>query len=225
MTLADRLRSVEARIAAAAEASGRDPRGIRLVAVSKTKPAEAIREAYAAGQRRFGENYAQELAVKAAELRDLEGLEWHFIGHLQSNKVRLIVGATSVIHTVDSARLAAEIGKRATGAGLPPRTVLVEVNVGGEPQKYGVTPGELEGALAAVEATPGLKLAGLMTIPPEGGSAVARRVFDTLATLRTLHGGEARLPELSMGMSSDLEDAVAAGATLVRVGTAIFGER
>jgi PLP dependent protein len=221
----ERLSAVKRRIADAARACGRDPSAVKLVAVSKTKAASAIREAYAAGQRAFGENYAQELAAKAAELADLTDFEWHFIGHLQSNKAKLVVRAVSVVQTVDGALLARELGKRAPQHRAAPLPVLVEVNVGGEAQKFGVTPSDLEEVLRAVESEPGLVLRGLMTVPPEGDREVARRVFETLATLRTVHGGQARLPELSMGMSSDLEEAVAAGATIVRVGTAIFGER
>jgi pyridoxal phosphate enzyme (YggS family) len=223
--LAARLLDVKARIARAEEACGRPVGSVALIAVSKTKPASAIREAYAAGQRAFGENYAQELATKAKELEDLDDLEWHFIGHLQSNKAKLVVPVTHTVHTVDGASLAKELGRRAEKAHVAPLRVLVEVNVGGEPQKFGVTPGELEETIQAVLAQPALSLQGLMTIPPEGGREVARRAFETLLSLRALHGGEARLPELSMGMSADLEEAVASGATMVRVGTAIFGER
>jgi len=223
--VATRLRTVKERIARAAESCGRDAREIQLIAVSKTKPASAVREAYAAGQRAFGENYAQEFVAKAAELSDLTDLEWHFIGHLQSNKAKLVVRGARLIHTLDSPSLAREVGKRATQLAAAPLSVLVEVNVGGEPQKHGVSPGDLEETLRAVLAEPGLTLRGLMTVPPDGGPGVARRVFDTLATLRSLHGGKERLPELSMGMSADLEDAVACGATMVRVGTAIFGDR
>jgi pyridoxal phosphate enzyme (YggS family) len=215
--IAARLAEVAERIRGAAEACGRDPRAVKLIAVSKTKPAAMIRDAYAAGQRAFGENYAQELAEKALELADLPELEWHFIGHLQSNKARLVVKAARVVHTVDGASLARELGKRAAQAGGAPREVLIEVNVGGEAQKFGVSPGEI--------AEPALVLRGLMTVPPAGGPEVARQVFETLATLRSLHGGEARLPELSMGMSGDLDEAIRAGATMVRVGSAIFGER
>ncbi len=224
-SVAARLVAVKDRIARAATACGRDPGDVRLIAVSKTKPASAIREAYAAGQRTFGENYAQELVAKAAELADLPGLEWHFIGHLQSNKARQIVRLVRLLHTVDGPALARELGKRAGVAGVAPLAVLIEVNVGREAQKFGVAPEDLDEVIGAVVAEPGLSLRGLMTVPPDGGREVARRVFDTLATLRTVHGGKERLPELSMGMSADLEEAVAAGATLVRVGTAIFGER
>jgi pyridoxal phosphate enzyme (YggS family) len=228
VTVAEGLLAVQDRIARAAGAVGRDPASVRLVAVSKTKPASAIREAYAAGQRDFGENYAQELAEKAAELAELVDLRWHFIGHLQSNKARLIVGCLSMLHTIDGASLAREVGKRAAKAGsgearerLP---VLVEVNVGGEPQKHGITPADLSAVIAAVDAEAALRLRGLMTIPPADLEG-ARRAFEALRSLQRQHGGSERLPELSMGMSHDLEVAVACGATLVRVGSAIFGER
>jgi pyridoxal phosphate enzyme (YggS family) len=230
VTVAAGLESVRERIRRAATAVGRDPAEVRLVAVSKTKPASAIREAHAAGQRDFGENYAQELVDKAAELADLVDLRWHFIGHLQSNKARFVARVAHVVHTVDGASLARELGKRfasasesrgESGARLP---VLVEVNVGGEAQKHGVSPADLGEVLAAVDGEPALLLRGLMTIPPNDLEA-ARRAFEALASLRNAHGGAARLAELSMGMSDDLEIAVACGATLVRVGSAIFGAR
>jgi PLP dependent protein len=224
MSVAERLAGVHARIKRAAVAAGRDPASVRLVAVSKTHGPEAVREAYAAGQRVFGESYAQELAEKAAALPDLEDIEWHFIGHLQTNKARLVARSAHVVHTVDSTVLARELGKRASREQrtLP---VLVEVSVGGEAQKAGTSPGDLEEVLQAVLAQPSLVLRGLMTMPPAGDLSAARRVFETLVSLRNLHGGASRLPELSMGMSDDLEIAIACGATLVRVGTAIFGPR
>lgn len=230
MTVAEGLGRVRERILRAATAVGRDPAEVRLVAVSKTKPASAIREAYAAGQRDFGENYAQELVDKAAELSDLVDLRWHFIGHLQSNKARVVARVAHVVHTVDGPSLARELGKRfaaasetrgESGARLP---VLVEVNVGGEAQKHGVSPADLGDVLTAVDREPALVLRGLMTIPPNDLEA-ARRAFEALASLRSAHGGAARLAELSMGMSEDLEIAIACGATLVRVGSAIFGSR
>ena len=219
-----RLCEVKQRLARAELAAARDPGSVTLVAVSKNKTADAIREAYAAGQRAFGESYAQELAEKASLLQDLPDVAWHFIGHLQSNKAKLIVRCARMMHTVDSAALARELGRRVTMAGAPPLAVLIEVNVGGEAAKFGVSPGELGEVMLAVQREPGLLLRGLMTVPPGGDLTTSRRVFETLATLRQLHG-EGALPELSMGMSSDLEAAVACGATMVRVGTAIFGER
>jgi pyridoxal phosphate enzyme (YggS family) len=225
VSVARGLAQVLARIERAARASGRDPTGVKLVAVSKKKPPEAIREAYAAGQRAFGESYAQELAAKAAALADLADIEWHFVGHLQTNKARTVAEHAHVVHSIDSAAVARELGKRAAKSRTTPLPVLIEVNVGGEPQKAGATPGEIAEVMTAVQAQPSLELRGLMTVPPAGDPDIVRRVFETMATLRSLHGGAATLPELSMGMSDDLESAVAAGATYVRVGTAIFGAR
>ncbi|WP_394836063.1 YggS family pyridoxal phosphate-dependent enzyme [Pendulispora rubella] len=222
--IAERLAHIQERVEQAARAVGRDPKSVRLIAVSKKMPPEAIREAYAAGQRLFGENYAQELGTKADALDDLSDIEWHFIGHLQSNKARVVAPRARVVHTVDSASLAKELARRAEAAG---RTldVLIEVNVSGEPQKHGIVASELAEVLAGVRAFPTLSVRGLMTMPPEGDLDVARQVFETLASLRNLHGGPSVLPELSMGMSGDFETAIAAGATIVRVGTAIFGAR
>jgi pyridoxal phosphate enzyme (YggS family) len=222
--IADALEQVRARIDRAARAAGRDPATVKLVAVSKTNPAEAIREAYAGGQRAFGENYAQELDVKSRELADLD-VEWHFIGHLQSNKAKLIARAAHVTHTVDSAVLASVLGKRVATEGRGPMPVFIEVNVSGELQKHGARASELADVMEAVRAEPALALRGLMTMPPAGDLALAKTTFETLASLRQLHGGVAALPDLSMGMSDDLEVAVACGATLVRVGSAIFGAR
>ena len=218
------LAAVQQRIARAAEACGRNPADVRLIAVSKMHPPEAIREAYDAGQRAFGESYAQELDSKAQALADLEDLEWHFIGHLQTNKAKLVARYAHVVHTVDSAVLAREVAKRADTAGRT-LSVLIEVNVGAEPQKHGTPPTELAEVIDAVRREPRLLLRGLMTMPPAGDLDATRRVFETLVTLRALHGGVAALPELSIGMSQDLEVAIACGATMVRVGTAIFGPR
>ncbi len=226
MSIASALAEVRERIARAAVAAGRDPSAVKLIAVSKTKGPEAVREAYAAGQRAFGENYAQELAAKAEALADLPGLEWHFIGHLQTNKARVAARHAHVVHTVDSGALARELGRRAAKEGrTAPLPVLIEVSVGGEAQKAGAAPSEIDEVMRAVQAQPSLALRGLMTMPPAGDLTAARRVFETLVSLRNLHGGAAVLPELSMGMTADLEVAVACGATLVRVGTAIFGAR
>jgi pyridoxal phosphate enzyme (YggS family) len=223
MTIANRLAEIHTRIERAAVSSSRDPRSVKLIAVSKTFAVEKIREAYDAGQRAFGESYAQELAAKATTLADLNDIEWHFIGHLQSNKAKLIATHAHLMHTVDSAALARELGRRvaALQKTLP---VLIEVNVANEPQKYGASAIELADVIAAVQKETALTLRGLMTIPPDD-EAAAKPTFETLVSLRNLHGGEKILPELSMGMSSDLEIAIAAGSTMVRVGTAIFGER
>jgi pyridoxal phosphate enzyme (YggS family) len=218
------LHQVRARLAQALLAAGRAPDSTRLIAVSKFQPAAAIRAAYAAGQRDFGENYVQELQQKADELRDLDELRWHMIGHLQRNKARLVAPLVSLLHTVHSVELVRELDKRVTDQRR--LAVLVEVNVGGEAQKSGCEPGALADVLRALGEATHLTVSGLMCVPPhtEDPSA-ARPYFDELVRLRELHGGAARLPELSMGMTADLEYAVAAGATIVRVGTAIFGER
>jgi len=224
----ERIERVRMRIARAAHECGREPAKIRLVAVSKTKPPEAVRAAYAAGQRDFGENYVKELQLKAEALTDLTEIRWHVIGHLQRNKARPAVKLSAMIHTIDSTKLAEELGKRAgdafkDGRRLP---VLVEVNVGGEKQKSGCKAGELPGVLAAIDKEASLELCGLMTVPPHTEDpAGARPCFDQLVRLRDENGGVERLPELSMGMTHDLEHAIYAGATIVRVGTAIFGER
>jgi pyridoxal phosphate enzyme (YggS family) len=194
------------------------PAGVTLVAVSKTQPAAAVREAYAAGQRDFGENYAQEWREKADALADLAGLRWHFIGSLQTNKVRLLAGRVHAIHTVDRVELAREISKRFAAKGAVVRAYL-EVNTGGEATKSGCAPDEAPALAEAVRALPGLDLAGLMAIPPP--SEDPRPHFRLLRGLRDRLG----LPELSMGMSADWRVAVEEGATVVRIGTAIFGER
>jgi len=230
------LERVRARLAAALASAGRAPDAARLVAVSKFQPAAAIRTAYAAGQRDFGENYVQELQQKASELADLKDLRWHLIGHLQRNKARTVVPIATLIHTVHSVELARELNQRASGITLEGArafvpgerrlSVLIEVNVGGEAQKSGCAPAALADVVSALGDAEHLHLAGLMCVPPHTEDpAAARPFFDELCRLRALHGGAERLPELSMGMTADLEYAVQAGATLVRVGTAIFGER
>jgi pyridoxal phosphate enzyme (YggS family) len=236
--VAERLEQVRAEIRRASERCGRAPESVRLVAVSKTKTAEEIRAAYGAGQRDFGENYVQELSAKADALSDLHDLRFHFIGHLQRNKAKVAARIASAVHTIDSVRLAEELGKRAAEApfarapasfasGLSDRlSVFAEVNVGGEAQKSGCEPAEIGAVLEAIESAPSLRLVGLMTVPPfTEDPQGARPFFDALAALRDEHGGPARLPELSMGMSHDLSQAIAAGATIVRVGRAIFGDR
>jgi len=209
------LSRVRERIAAACSRAGRDPASVRLIAVSKTKPIEMLREAVAAGQTIFGENYAQELREKAAALA---GVEWHFIGALQTNKARLVVGRAALIHTCDRLALARELSKRAKAVGLVQR-VLLEVNVGREAQKAGVLPEDVPALLEQVRALPALACEGLMCIPPSQRDP--RPSFRLLRQLGTACG----LSQLSMGMSADYEAAIEDGATLVRVGTSIFGER
>jgi pyridoxal phosphate enzyme (YggS family) len=216
VSIAEALAATRKRIDDAARASGRDPATVKLVAASKTKPAAMIREAYAAGQRDFGENYAQELAEKAQELADLTEIRWHFIGHLQSNKAKLVAPVAHMVHAVDSASLASALAKRASKA----LQVLIEVNVAGEAEKHGIAPAELPALITAIRAEQNLALVGLMTMPPHETEAT-RQAFAGLASL----GRENGLAQLSMGMTDDLELAVAAGATMVRIGTAIFGAR
>jgi pyridoxal phosphate enzyme (YggS family) len=230
-----RLSEVSERVARAAERAGR-PGAVRLLAVSKMQPIEALRAAYAAGQRDFAENYVQELVRKAESMGDLEGVRFHLIGHLQRNKAKHAVRVVSAIHTVDSVELVKELDRRMAGVEVPNErrvfgsddrlAVLVEVSVAGEAQKSGCAPVALASVLEAVEAASRLRLVGLMCVPPlTDDPAASRPHFDTLARLRDEHGGPERLPELSMGMTADFEHAIAAGATVVRVGTAIFGAR
>jgi len=209
------LAHVRGRIAAACARAGRDPASVKLVAVGKTKPIGMLREAQASGQTIFGENYAQELREKADAL---PGAEWHFIGALQTNKAKLVVGRVALVHTCDRIALAQELSKRAKSAGVTQR-VLLEVNVGREPQKAGVLPEDAPALLEQVRALPALACEGLMCIPP--AEEDPRRHFRSLRQL----GERLGLPELSMGMTADYEAAIEEGATLVRVGTAIFGER
>lgn len=194
------------------------PASVTLVAVSKTQPAQAIREAHAAGQRDFGENYAQEWREKADALADLGDLRWHFVGGLQTNKVKVLAGRVHAIHAVDREELAREISRRFAQKAATAR-VFLEVNTGGEATKGGCAPGDVERLAAAVRALPSVELVGLTCIPPPGEDP--RPHFRLLRSLRDRLG----LPELSMGMSADWRIAIEEGATVIRIGTAIFGER
>lgn len=213
------------RIARAAEAAGRDAAEVRLLAVSKTWPADSVREAAAAGQRAFGENYVQEGAEKVDALAGL-GLEWHFIGPLQSNKTRLVANRFVWVHSIDRLKIAERLSAQ-RDAHLPPLEVCIQVNVSGEASKSGVAPGELPELARAVAGQPRLRLRGLMAIPePTSDVALQRARFATLRQLRDqLNADGLALDTLSMGMSDDLEAAIAEGSTMVRVGTAIFGSR
>jgi pyridoxal phosphate enzyme (YggS family) len=194
------------------------PPGVTLVAVSKTHPVEAIRQAYAAGQRDFGENYVQEWREKAAALADLPGLAWHFIGSLQTNKVKYLAGRVALVHTVDREELGREIARRWEKAGARAR-VLVEVNLGGEASKGGCAAGSVPALVELLRGLPAIEVVGLTCIPPPEEDP--RPHFRELRALRDRLG----LAELSMGMSGDYPVAIEEGATIVRVGTAIFGER
>ena len=223
--LSGRLQNLVTRIARAASDAGRDPAGIRLLAVSKTWPAESVREAAAAGQHAFGENYVQEGVAKVEALADL-GLEWHFIGPLQSNKTRPVANSFAWVHSIDRLKIAQRLSEQ-RDVFLPPLQVCIQVNVSGEESKSGVSPTELPELARAVAALPRLKLRGLMTIPePTSDVALQRSRFAALRQLMAqLRADGLDLDTLSMGMSDDLEAAIAEGSTMVRVGTAIFGSR
>lgn len=224
-TIASNLQAVRLRIAEAAAQSGRASDSVGLLAVSKTWPCEAVREAAAAGQRAFGENYAQEGVEKVVALRDL-GLEWHFIGPLQSNKSRLVAEHFDWVHSIDRPKLAERLSAQRP-EGLAPMSVCVQVNVSGEASKRGVAPEDAIELALAVSRLPRLRLRGLMCIPePDGDVAVLRGRFASLRLLRNaLAARGLALDTLSMGMSDDLELAIVEGSTLVRVGSAIFGQR
>lgn len=220
--LSERLARVQARIESAARRCGRAPESVRLVAVSKRKSAALIREAYAHGLRDFGENYAQELRDKARELADLKELRWHFIGPLQRNKVRLVAGVAHTFHALCSPALAEALDQRLAASAAEPLRVLIQVNLSGEASKSGIAPGELPRLLESVRAHSHLRCVGLMTMPPPlSDPELVAPYFEQLAEIAAAHA----LPELSMGMSDDFEVAVSAGATLVRIGSSIFGPR
>lgn len=223
--IASAMQDVRARIAEACRQADRPPADVTLLAVSKTFPAAAIREAHATGQRGFGESYLQEALAKMAELADLD-IEWHFIGPIQANKTRPIAEHFHWAHGVDRLRIAQRLSAQRP-PGLPPLRVCVQVNVSGEASKQGVAPEEALELAAAVAALPGLHLRGFMAIPAQEASAEGQRAqFRILADL--LGAARARgmaLDTLSMGMSDDMEAAIQEGATILRIGTAIFGRR
>jgi pyridoxal phosphate enzyme (YggS family) len=238
-SIANNLQEVKRRIAAACADAGRPanirtlaaepgaPAGVTLLAVSKTFGEAAVREAFAAGQRAFGENYVQEALAKIEALYDLRlGIEWHLIGPMQSNKTRVVAEAFDWVHSVDRLKIAQRLSEQRPAA-LPPLNVCLQVNISGEASKSGLMPAEVGGVAQAVAALPRLRLRGLMAIPEPALEAAAQR--EPHRALRGLLAGLNRqglaLDSLSMGMSADLEAAVAEGATLVRVGTAIFGAR
>ena len=221
-TIAKNIAKVRTRIREAAQACGRDPETVGLLAVSKTKPAAAVREAHACGQRDFGENYLQEALNKQAELSDL-ALTWHFIGPIQSNKTRPIAEHFAWVHSVDRLKIAQRLSAQRP-AHLPPLNICLQVNVSGEASKFGCAPEELAPLALAVSQLPNLRLRGLMTIP-EPTRDVAQQ-HAACARLRQLRDDlNLELDVLSMGMSDDLEAAIAEGATWVRIGTALFGAR
>lgn len=221
-TIANNIAKVAARIREAAQAVARNPDEVHLLAVSKTQPAEAIRQAHAAGLRDFGENYVQEALEKQAELGDLQ-LAWHFIGPIQSNKTKSIAEHFDWVHSVDRLKIAQRLSDQRP-ADKPPLNVCLQVNVSGEASKSGCEPHEVAELASRIAELPHLRLRGLMTIPaPTDDPAEQHAAF---ARLRSLQADLALdLDSLSMGMSQDLEAAIAEGATWVRIGTALFGAR
>ncbi len=224
----DRIQEVKGRIARAAADSGRDPAEIRLVAVSKTVPAHRVREAVAAGADILGENYIQEARDKHEALADC-AVSWHFIGHLQSNKAKYAVRFFDLIHSVDALKLAVELNKQAEKR-KKVQDILIQVNIAGEATKSGASTPAVLDLMEAVSQLPNLAVKGLMTMPPFFDDPEnARPYFRALRLLRETVAGEdipnIAMDELSMGMTGDFETAIAEGATLVRIGTAIFGAR
>ncbi|MCF8197871.1 MAG: YggS family pyridoxal phosphate-dependent enzyme [Sulfuritalea sp.] len=228
-SIAANLQAVRARVATACNAAGREVESVQLLAVSKTWPAESVREAVVAGQRAFGENYVQEAVDKAAELAKHglgPDLEWHFIGPLQSNKTRLVAENFAWVHSVDRLKIAQRLAaQRPTG--FTPLQVCIQVNVSGENSKSGCATDQVSALAHSVAALPGLRLRGLMAIPePSEDRDLQRRRFAMLRNVcEHLNDEGLTLDTLSMGMSHDLEAAIMEGATIVRVGTAIFGAR
>ena len=225
--IADKLQAVRQRIIAAARAAGRAPESVRLLAVSQTKPLAAIEAAIRAGQTDFAENYVQEGVEKCLALKSNGILTWHFIGPLQSNKTRLVAEHFSWVHSVDRLRLAQRLSEQRPEQ-CAPLNVCVQVNISDEKSKSGCAPAEACALCQAIAALPGLRLRGLMAIPaPTADVAAQRAAFRSLRQLAQSISQHASLPldTLSMGMSDDLEAAIAEGATMVRVGSAIFGER
>lgn len=223
-SVAGRLQTVRGQIHTAAAQFGRDPESIRLLAVSKTHPPGAVRAAAAGGQSDFGESYIQEALDKQAALTDLP-LTWHYIGQIQSNKTRQVAERFAWVHTVDRLKIAERLSAQRVNA--PPLNICIQVKLADEPGKGGVEPAEVEALARSIQLLPNLKLRGLMCIPPPSDDfATQRNYFAQLAELfQALNAKGMELDTLSMGMSGDLNAAIAAGTTLVRVGTAIFGER
>ena len=225
--IGDKLQQVQARIVTACTAAGRDPASVRLLSVSKTFPPEALREAHAAGQRAFGENYVQEGLAKIEALADLRAtIEWHCIGPLQSNKTRVVAEQFDWVHSVDRLKIAERLSAQRP-AGLPPLQVCLQVNVDGGANKSGVPAEEALALARSVAALPQLRLRGLMAIPePAPDFATQRELFlRATAVFDRIRADGIALDVLSLGMSADLEAAIAAGSTMVRVGSAIFGGR
>lgn len=225
--IGDKLQQVQARIVTACTAAGRDPASVRLLAVSKTFPAESLREAHAAGQRAFGENYIQEGVGKIEALADLRpDIEWHCIGPLQSNKTRPVAEHFDWVHSVDRLKIAERLSAQRP-AHLPVLQICLQVNVDGGANKSGVPPADALALARAVAGLPRLRLRGLMAIPEPASGFEAQRALFMRATgvFEELRAAGLDVDTLSLGMSADLEAAIAAGSTMVRVGTALFGGR
>jgi pyridoxal phosphate enzyme (YggS family) len=224
MAIPDSLQATNNRIAAACAATGRVPDAVRLLVVSKTFPGSAVREAFAAGARAFGENYVQEGLAKIAELDDCRSqLEWHLIGPLQSNKTRGVAEAFDWVQSVDRLKIAERLSEQRPAA-LAPLNICLQVNISGEASKSGLLPGDVPALARQVAALPRLRLRGLMAIPEPGPEAAAQHAA-MAALFNDLKAAGLGVDTLSLGMSADLEAAIAAGSTMVRVGTAIFGAR
>jgi pyridoxal phosphate enzyme (YggS family) len=216
----DNLQAVQARIARAAAAAGRDPRSVTLLAVSKTHPAALVEQALAAGQRAFGENYVQE-AVEKMDVLAGSSIEWHLVGPLQSNKTRLVAARFDWVHSIESAKVARRLSEQRP-AGMAPLNVLIQVNVSGEASKSGIAPGEVLSLAGEMSTLPRLRLRGLMAIPEPGAGVERYRELKNLYEKLKIEFG---FDTLSVGMSDDMEAAIAEGSTMVRIGTAIFGTR
>jgi len=225
--IADKLQQVRARIAQACASASRPVQSVTLLVVTKTYGPEAVREAFAAGERRFGENYVQEGVDKIVALADLrESIEWHLIGPLQSNKTRVVAEQFDWVHSVDRLKIAQRLSEQRP-AHLPPLQVCLQVNISGEASKSGLMPDEVAAVAQAVATLPRLVLRGLMAIPEPASDLAAQRVphRQLRELMNSLQADGLALDTLSIGMSADLEAAIAEGATLVRIGSAIFGER
>lgn len=225
--VAEQFLKMQNRVAAACERAGRDISEVTLIAVSKTKPVEMLSEVYEAGARDFGENKVQEIQAKYPQLP--EDIRWHMIGHLQTNKVRQVVGKACLIHSVDSVRLAQEINKESAKQGIVTE-ILLEVNVAEEESKFGFSLNETEAALREISQLPNVKVRGLMTIAPfvdepEDNRQVFRELYEFFIDMKSKNIDNVTMNTLSMGMTGDFEVAIEEGATMVRVGTGIFGAR
>lgn len=226
MSISHNLSHIQQHIQQQCLACKRPENAVKLLAVSKTKPISALREAIAAGQRAFGENYVQEGVEKVQQLADVEGLEWHFIGHLQSNKTRVVAEHFDWVQTLDRLKIAERLNEQRP-ANLAPLNVLIQINISDETSKSGIAPNEMLGLARQIAALPKLKLRGLMAIPkpesdPEQQKIALRAMQSLFLTLQAEFDG---VDTLSMGMSDDMSAAIACGSTMVRIGTAIFGAR